>query len=112
MPPIQTWKHRFQAELNQARTARQSSNEGKARVCARRAVGVLIGEYLFRHGFKDPGPSAYDRLIYFQSLPDITSETVEISHHFLLRVSTDHTLPGDIDLIAEAEWLANQLLPS
>jgi len=112
MFPLQTWKHRFQSELNQARSARLLGNEGKARVCARRAVGILIGEYLFRQGFKNPGPSAYDRLIFFQSLPDITPDTLEISHHFLLRVSSDHTLPGDIDLIAEAEWLANQLLPS
>jgi len=102
------WHTSFQAEIAHARHARLSGNEGMARVCARRAVGILLGEYLSQHGIP-PGPSAYDRIRIFQNLPHLSSSVQLIIDHFLLHVQTDRTLPGDIDLIAEAEWLASTI---
>lgn len=107
---MEEWQHKVQDELEQARLARQKGNEGMARVCARRAAGIIIGEYLHRRGLSDPGPSAYDRLAALQSLPDVDEHCKTVSNHFLIRVNSDHKLPLDVDLISEAEWLAHELL--
>ncbi len=109
MPQGNEWHTSFQAEIAHARHARQSGNEGMARVCARRAVGILLGEYLSQQGIP-PGPSAYDRIRIFQNLPHLSPSVRLITDHFLIHVQPDRTLPGDIDLIAEAESLASMIV--
>jgi hypothetical protein len=112
MTLLKSWPDQFLAELKQAKIARQSENEGMARVCARRAVGILLEEYLLRHGYTLPGSSANDRLVFILTLPDLSPEMHVITQHFLLRVTPEHTLPINVDLIAEADWLAVHLLES
>ena len=104
------WKTEYDHEIEQAVSARSRGNEGMARVCARRAAGIIIGEYLLRRGYTKPDPSAYHRLTLFNSLPEVNDEMKVITSHFLLRVSNDHTFPGQIDLISEADWLKKNLL--
>ena len=101
------WYTSYQAEIAHAQHARQSGNEGMARVCARRAVGILLGEYLFQQGISHPGPSAHDRIRLFQALPHIPPLVHQKIDHFLVHVNEEHNLPGNFDLIAEAEWLAS-----
>ena len=81
-----------------------------ARVCARRAAGIVIGEYLIRRGYKRLTTSAYDRLKLFISLPDVDEQSKVITSHFLIKVSLNRSLPDQIDLIREAGWLKNTLL--
>jgi hypothetical protein len=81
-----------------------------ARVCARRAAGIVIGEYLNRQGDKYSTPSAYERLRYLLSQPDISPHVRDITEHFLVRVTPNHTLPIDVDLIANAHRLKNLLI--
>jgi hypothetical protein len=100
------WCTSYRVEIAHAKLARQSGNEGKARVCARRAVGILLGDYLSQQGIPS-GPSAYDRIRLFQDLPYIPPLVRQIIDHFLVHVNEDHSLPGDIDLLAEAEWLSS-----
>lgn len=104
------WEHRLQSELRQADTARAAGNEGKARVCARRAAGIIIGEFFQRRGGLQPGPSAYDRLKFLRQQPEISREIREVTGHFLIRITPEHELPVDADLIAEARWLKAELL--
>lgn len=104
------WKTQLKRELDQAEAARAGGNEGMARVCARRAAGIIIGEYLLRQGLPVPSQSAYDRLNYLNTLPEAAPEVREIAEHFLLHIDTDHKLPIDADLIAEAHWLADELI--
>jgi hypothetical protein len=40
----------IEAELEKADLARLSGNEGRARVCARRAAGIAARAFLTRHG--------------------------------------------------------------
>jgi hypothetical protein len=110
MDPLTKWQFRFEDELHQAELARAAGNEGRARVCARRAAGIVVGEYLHRRGLPSPGPSAYDRLMLISSLPDLSPALREIAQHFLVRVTTDYTLPIQADLIIEAHQLAEGLL--
>jgi len=100
----------YQLELEMAQAARASGNEGKARVCARRAAGIIVGEYFKQRGIGLSDPSAYARLKYLISLPDIPAEIRQVVEHFLVRVDTDQNLPISADLIAEAGWLESKLL--
>ena len=100
----------IEAELIHAKQAREEGNEGKARVCARRAAGIAAGEFLRENGFPDPGLSAYQRIKYLCEIPQMPSEISRIAKHFLVRVTPDHNLPIDTDLVADARWLVDKLL--
>jgi len=104
------WVALVKTELDQAGVARKAGNEGKARVCARRAAGYVIGEYLRRRKLPSIRSSAYTRLQYLQSLPDISPQVREVTDHFLMRINPDYTLPVEVDLLAEVRWLVNELL--
>lgn len=103
------WKNAFDIEINQAEEARLGGNEGRARVCARRAAGIVVGEYLNTLGYTGYGPSAYDRIKFFTKIPGISPDVKQIANHFLVRVSPDFTLPINADLISDARWIANNL---
>ena len=111
MAPEQSWIFKFENELRQAETARAAGNEGKARVCARRAAGVVVQEYLQRQGRVLTPGSAYDYLKYLSVQIELPPPVREAALHFIQRVSVEHNLPVEADLIDEARWLASQLLP-
>jgi hypothetical protein len=104
------WKMSAQLELQQAEAARAIGNEGRARVCARRAAGIIGREYLRRHGVNLTTPSAYQVIRSMLSSPNLSPETRANAGHFLMQVDTDFTLPAEIDLVAEARWLASEIL--
>lgn len=110
MNQILDWESYYHKELQQAEAARAAGNEGKARVCARRAAGISLGEYFRRRSQDIPGHSAYDRLKYLCNQPDTTGEVQTVAAHFLLRVTPEYILPLEIDLIADARWLTAALL--
>jgi hypothetical protein len=104
------WKHLTNTELKLAQDARDAGNEGRARVCARRAAGHIAGEYLRRTGITFKSESALDRLRFLETYsktPALTKVTVE---HFLVHITPEHKLPIDADLIADVELLARDLL--
>jgi len=104
------WKTAFDAEILQAERARAAGNEGMARVCARRAAGALIGEYLQRQGITLSTPSAYDRLRHLNSLPGLSPGALQAASHLLERVTPEYILPVEADLIAESRLLRQELL--
>jgi hypothetical protein len=105
-----SWKDLIQTELEGARLARENGNQGKARVCARRAAGIAIAEYLERQNLPNPGSSAYDRLQFIASYPGVTPRAREISQHLIVRVTEEFNLPIDVDIIAETTELIQLLL--
>ena len=104
------WKVRFQHEIEQAESGRATGKEGMARVCARRAAGIAVGEYFTRNRLPDSSPSAYERLKALVALPSTTPLVQETAMRLLLRITPEHTLPIEADLIASARWLAQELL--
>jgi hypothetical protein len=104
------WQNAFEAEMAAAETARQAGKEARARVCARRAAGVVLGEYFQRSGIAPTGTSAYDLLKQLQDVPGLPPLVAQIGAHFLLRATPEFTLPIPVDLIAEARWLKRALL--
>ena len=106
----QSWKTRFDINLHQAEAARAVGNEGKARVCARRAAGIVVEEYLRRQGLQLTQASAYAQLRFLADQAEVAPAVRSVAGHFLLHVSVEHKLPLEADLIDEALWLASQLL--
>ena len=100
----------MQIEFDRAVQARARGNEGQARVCARRAAGIAIREYLTRQAIRPPSSSAYDLLNLIKDDPDLSSDLKQIADHLTLRVTEEFKLPVDADLIAEARTFCEDLL--
>ena len=100
----------IQMEFDRANQARAKGNEGQARVCARRAAGIAIREYLTRRGTRIPSASAYDLLNLLKEDSLLPSDLKLVSDHLTLRVTEEFKLPVEADLVAEARILCDWLL--
>jgi HEPN domain-containing protein len=104
------WQTQIQAEFEKAEQARTRGNEGQARVCARRAAGIAIREYLLRQGIRPRSVSAYDLLNLLKDDPRLSPHLKRIADHLTLRVTEEFKLPVNVDLVAEARNFCADLL--
>jgi hypothetical protein len=104
-------KLNIQTEFDRAEQARTRDNEGQARVCARRAAGIAIRDYLTRNGTHIPSTSSYDLLNLLKDDPHLPPDLKLVAEHLTVRVTEEFKLPVEADLVAEAhllcEWLLN-----
>ncbi|MBM4428112.1 MAG: hypothetical protein FJ031_12870 [Chloroflexi bacterium] len=107
MTDIQT---QIEAEFERAAQSRAKNNEGQARVCARRAAGIAIRDYLSRKGIRPPSTSAYDLLNLLKEDSHLPSDLKLVADHLTLRVTEEFKLPVEADLVAEARQLCDWLL--
>jgi hypothetical protein len=105
------WKEALEKELQMAANARARGNEGQARVCARRAAGVVIREYFLRRNVFGHTSSALDLLQALLELPEIPEEARRAAEYLTLRVNEEFKLPINADLVEEARVLCKSLLP-
>lgn len=105
------WKEEFESEINRALAMRAQGNEGQARVCARRAAGSAIREYLTRLGQPIPSSSAYDLLNLIASNETLDPALRQAAVYLSMRVTEEFKLPVAVDLVEEARRLADLLLP-
>jgi hypothetical protein len=105
------WKKALALEFERAETARERGNEGRARVCARRAAGIAAREYLTRRNHPVPSASAYEILKLLTTLPDLPPDLRPVIVHLTMRVTEEFQLPIEADLIEEARHLCVSLLP-
>ncbi|MGC1377197.1 MAG: hypothetical protein WA821_13285 [Anaerolineales bacterium] len=106
-----TWQEKFKQEIDHANEVRARGNEGQARVCARRAAGIVIREYFARRGIRAASPSAYDLLKELLEMDDLPAEARRSAEYLTLRVTEEFKLPVDVDLVQEALTLCERLLP-
>jgi hypothetical protein len=107
---MSNWQSDIQAEFETAAQARARGNEGQARVCARRAAGIAIREYLARRGIRPPSLSAYDLLNQVKQETALPADLKLIADHLTVRVTEEFKLPVDVDLVAEARRFCEELL--
>jgi len=107
---MDNWRQETQVEFEKAEQARTRGNEGQARVCARRAAGIAIREYLTRQGIRPPSASAYDLLNLLKDDPRLPPDLRLAADHLTLRVSEEFKLPVNVDLVADARMLCEELL--
>ncbi|MCS7010224.1 MAG: hypothetical protein NZL98_02495 [Anaerolineales bacterium] len=100
------WKE----ELEGARRARQEGNEGRARVCARRAAGAVAQDFLRRRGVVLRTTSAYEALQILEQWPALAPHLRQAAARLILRVDESFRLPAEIDLIEQAEILIRGLM--
>ena len=98
----QVTQNAIEQELFCAENARLTANEGKARVCARRAAGIAVRTLLATAGIPVPDPSAYSVLAQLNHLDWVPVDIKECARHLLTRVRSDYSLPPNVDLIADA----------
>ena len=104
------WNTQLKTEFERARQARVEKNEGKARVCARRAAGIAARAYLTRKGIQIPNMSAYDLLNLLRENLELPPDKHLIAEHLTTRVDEEFGLPFDADLVAEARILCDWLM--
>ena len=105
------WKTALEKEFQMAANARARNNEAQARVCARRAAGIAVREYLSRRGLRNLSSSAYDLLKSLPDIPGVPAGALQPAQYLTLRVDEGFKLPVDADLVREARTLCEQLLP-
>jgi hypothetical protein len=108
---MREWRPQLDTEFTQADSARSMGNEGRARVCCRRAAGIAIREYLSRRRVPVPDKSAVDLINRLTEMPEIQPKLKGICVHLTMRVSEEFKLPVDVDLVEETRQLCSALLP-
>jgi len=92
-------------ELHVAALSRGDGNEGRARVCARRAAGLAVGWYAHQHGWDLTESNAYRRLLWLQSQMSVSEDLRQAAQRLTTRVTPDHQLPHPEDPLQDAELL-------
>jgi len=100
----------IQKEFERAEGARARGNEGQARVCARRAAGIAAREYFMRRGEIIRTPSAYDLLTMLAEDPSLSDQMRQSASYLTLRVNEEFKLPVNVDLVAVARKLCDELM--
>jgi len=103
------WQDEIHVELANAESARSSGNEGRARVCARRAAGIAAREWLARHGIPVRNASAYQALQNLAKFPGLAPDLRQAAIRLTMRVTEAFSLPEGIDLLEEAQHLVEEL---
>jgi len=93
------------AELEKAERARRTRNEGRARVCARRAAGMIAQDFLTRHKLWLRDTGAFAALQALVEFPGLAPDLREAAIHLTTRVDEAFSLPANVDLIADARKL-------
>ena len=111
-----SFQSKLASELATARRARANGNEGMARVCARRIAGWAIQEHLRLRGVDLNTPSVLDYIRHFQLQIENSVQMQSVLAHMVQPKQRD-SLEEDsywplqsVDLLAEACWLAGELL--
>ena len=99
-----TYKNEYLAAID----AQAAGLEGRARVCARRAAGLLIQKYLETQNYIHPKMNSFDLIKYLQQTSN-SAELVLLLSHYSETVTYDHHLASDVDLVANLPLLAQLL---
>ena len=107
---------KLKKELTNARQSQAKGNQGRARVCARRAAGWAIQAYLEPQGMGLETNNALDYIKHYATFEGLPEKIYQVLHHLSIKLEKDsleeeayYPIEG-VDLIEEAQWLAEELL--
>ena len=95
-------KLQIEEELLLAKQSRLEGNEGRARVCARRAAGAAVKEHFVKMGITHKQENAIQSLLILAQTETLPVRVQEAVDWLVQRVNQDHNLPPEVDLIQEA----------
>jgi HEPN domain-containing protein len=102
-------REKIELEMRTAREARLAGNEGRARVCARRAAGHAVRAFRDALGSDGQSHSAYVLLRWLAGSPDIEQSARECAERLAARVTPEHDLPYPQDPVEDAARLVQAL---
>jgi hypothetical protein len=103
-------KDLVKGELETAFAARRAGNEGKARVCARRAAGWALGPYIRSQEGRWSSRNALRALAWLQADRGSPEPLREAAGRLGTRIRRDHTLPFNEDVLADAVAIVSHFL--
>jgi len=101
---------RVDSEMAAAVAARRQGNEGRARVCARRAAGAAVAAYLAATTGKNPPQNTIELLQWFTSQASVADALRSAAARLTIRVDTDHRLPHTEDPLIDARDVTDAIL--
>jgi hypothetical protein len=97
-------------ERARALAARAEGNEGKVRVCARRAAGIAIAHWRERQGREIRGSDALSLLKGLRDDPAAPAKVREAAERLTARVTPEFTSPHAEDPLDDADIVIRRLL--
>lgn len=107
---VQELQEAINLEFENALTSRREGNEGKARVCARRATGLAIRVHYEELEESIPTTNSLLILKWFADQPQFSDELRKAASRLTVHVTADHNLPHQEDPLADAKFLINAML--
>jgi hypothetical protein len=105
-----TLKRTIRREFEDAEQARIEGNEGRARVCARRAAGWAVSFTRSLNEEREIETNAYEMLQWLAQQADTPDDVRASAARLTARVSLDHTLPFPEDPLEDARMIVEALL--
>jgi hypothetical protein len=104
-------RNRLLNELALARRSRELGNEGRARVCARRAAGWAV-ESIYNQNQRSrlPEANAYRFLLWFKDMSHFPMNLREAARRLTTRIDEDFSVPFDEDPLADARMIVDWVL--
>lgn len=99
----------MQRELKNAEQAKLEGKAGLSRVCARRAAGLSVRDYLSRCGISVQTGNNFELMKYPELRTFLPSSIHTALDHLTMTVDLDHNLPPGIDLIKDAQIVIEAL---
>jgi len=112
MKPIEELRAEIQAELADAFRFREMGNEGRARVCARRAAGWAVGWYVEANGLAEAHSNALEHLRWFTNHLHADARLREAAARLTTKLKPDGRLPFEQDLLDDARSIIDFCLGS
>jgi hypothetical protein len=105
-----TLQRTIHKEFENANRARVDGNEGRARVCARRAAGWAVSFTRSLNEGREIEANAYEMLQWLAQQADAPDAIRSAATRLAARVSLDHTLPFPEDPLEDARMIVEALL--
>lgn len=109
MPAKEFYLEQIEKELAGAREAQKSGNDGKARVCARRAAGWAITWFLSRHSKKAWGVQAMTQLTMLKEDRDFPQEVRDAAGRLTTRISGIFKYPFPTDPVEDSKLIVDYI---
>jgi hypothetical protein len=103
-------EQRIRAEMEDAQRSRQQGNEGRARVCARRAAGWAVGWFVETNHLAEPHQNALDHLHWLTTFPEVTQGLKDAAGRLTTKINEDGSLPHAVDPLEDARLIIETVL--
>jgi hypothetical protein len=110
MPTRNAYRERIERELVTAGEAFQSGNNGKGRVCARRAAGFALTWYLSLHPRQGWGTNAMTQLLKLKDDPLFPQKVRDAAARLTARITEQFSYPFETSPLEDSKIIVSYIL--